>query len=111
MSFETLKPMVKKSKSALKKLKKWNAFKLPKKTEIFQHIFLNLSLRVHSFNSMLCDSDQELLNMNVENFEFDMVYKPRNKLVLRSFTKNIQVEDVTQFTLYPKVKRKSFLTP
>ena len=102
---ETMKPVLKKSKSALRKLRKWKPFKIPKRNEDFQHIFLNLSLRVQNFSSNLCDSEQEFLGFNVQNFELDSVYRPRNKLVLRTFIHKLQIEDMTQFTLFPKVRK------
>lgn len=102
---ENMKPVLKKSKSALRKLRKWKPFKMPRRNEDFQHIFLNLSLRVQNFGSNLCDSEQEFLGFSFQNFELDSVYRPRNKLVLRTFIQKLQVEDMTQFTLFPKVSR------
>ena len=102
VSIETLKPVYKKSKSALKRIRKWKPFKMPKKADDLN--FLNLSLRIQKFGSLLCDSDQEFLSFKYENLELDLVFRPKNKLVLRTFINDVQIEDMTQFTLFPKVR-------
>ena len=100
---DDIKPVYKKSKSALKKLKKWKPFRICKSEEGTQHVFLNFSLRLHQFGSVLCDSDQEFLNFSLSCLEMDAVFKPRNKLVFRTFISQILMEDITQFSLFPKV--------
>ena len=97
---DSIKPVVKKSKSALKRLRNWEPFKVP---ENISHTFFNLSTRIHRFSSMMCDSDQEFLSFSFTQFEFDSIVKPKSKIVMRSFVKDILVEDMTQFTLFPKV--------
>ena len=103
---ETIKPVIKKSKTVLKRIRNWKPFTFPKR-EGCNHTFLNFSMRVQSFQSMMCDSDQEFLNISFQNFELDTIFKPRSKIVLRSFLSEVLVEDLTQFTLFPKVGRKS----
>ena len=100
---EDMKPVFKKSKSALKRLKKWKPFRIPKTEEDSRQVFLNLSLRLHHFSSLLCDSDQELLNFTLTCLEMDAVFQPKNKLVFRTFISRVQLEDITQFSLFPKV--------
>ena len=100
---DDIKPVYKKSKSALKRLKKWKPFRICKSNEGTQHVFLNFSLRLHQFSSVLCDSDQEFLNFSLGCLEMDAVFKPRNKLVFRTFISQILMEDITQFSLFPKV--------
>ena len=102
---DDIKPVYKKSKSALKKLKKWKPFRISKSNEGTQHVFLNFSLRLHQFSSVLCDSDQEFLNFSLGCLEMDAVFKPRNKLVFRTFISQILMEDITQFSLFPKVTK------
>lgn len=102
---DDIKPVYKKSKSALKKLKKWKPFRICKSEEGTQHVFLNFSLRLHQFGSVLCDSDQEFLNFSLSCLEMDAVFKPRNKLVFRMFISQILMEDITQFSLFPKVSK------
>ena len=98
-----MKPVYKSSRSALKRLRKLKPFKLLKRHKDLQHTFLNFSLRLQTFSSLLCDSDQEFLSCSYSNLELDVVFKPKNKLVLRTFIQKILVEDMTQFTLFPKV--------
>lgn len=81
---------------------------MPKKLDEMNVIFLNLSLRVQKFGSLLCDSDQEFLSFKYENLELDLVFRPKNKLVVRTFINDLQVEDMTQFTLFPKVRIFTF---
>ena len=99
-----MKPVYKKSKTALKRIRKWKPFKMPKKSDDLHYIFLNLSFRIQKFNSLLCDSDKEFLSFKYDILELDLVFRPANKLVLRSFIKDFQVEDMTQFTLFPRVR-------
>ena len=105
---ESMKPVYKSSRSALKRLRKLKPFKLLKRHQDLQHIFLNFSLRSQSFSALLCDSDQEFLSCSYSNLELDVVFKPKNKLVLRTFIQKILVEDMTQFTLFPKVCISNF---
>ena len=100
---DDMKPVLNKSKSALKRLRKWKPFRIPQSEEETQHVFLNLSLRLHHFSSLLCDSDQEFLNFSLGCLEMDAVFKPRNKLVFRTFISKVLLEDITQFSLFPKV--------
>lgn len=100
---DDIKPVYKKSKSALKKLRKWKPFRICKAEAGTQHVFLNFSLRLHQLGSVLCDSDQEFLNFSLSCLEMDAVFKPRNKLVFRTFISQILMEDITQFSLFPKV--------
>lgn len=81
---------------------------MPKKSDELNVIFLNLSLRIQKFGSLLCDSDQEFLSFKYEDLELDLVFRPKNKLVVRTFINDLQVEDMTQFTLFPKVRNVSF---
>ena len=100
---DTIKPILKKSKTALRRLKSWKPFALPAKDEVTSHTFMNFSMRVHHFQSMLCDSDQEFLSFSFKEFELDTIFKPRSKIIMRSFMGEVLVEDMTQFTLFPKV--------
>ena len=108
---DDIKPVYRKSKSALKKLKKWKPFRICKSEEGTQHVFLNFSLRLHQFGSVLCDSDQEFLNFSLSCLEMDAVFKPRNKLVFRTFISQILMEDITQFSLFPKVSKMIEISP
>ena len=105
---DDMKPVFKKSKSALKRLRKWKPFRIPQSEEASQQVFLNLSLRLHHLGSLLCDSDQEFLNFNLNSLEMDAVFKPRNKLIFRTFISRVLLEDITQFSLFPKVELTSY---
>ena len=96
-----MKPIVKKSKSLLLKLRRWKPFSVSSKDS--GHVFINLSLRVAALNALLCDSEQEFLNLSLRNLEMDTVFHPGSKMIVRTFIHDVLVEDVTQLSLFPKV--------
>ena len=93
---------MKKSKSLLSKLRRWKPFSVSSNKDS-GHIFINLSLRVASLNALLCDSEQEFLNLSLRNLEMDTVFHPGSKMIVRTFIHDLLVEDVTQLSLFPKV--------
>ena len=101
--------MMKKSKSLLTKLKRWKPFKVSKEDP--GHIFMNFSLRLTSLNALLCDSEQEFLNLGLTRVEADTVFHPGSKMVIRTFVQDLLVEDVTQLSLFPKVSYYTFYKP
>ena len=110
LQVDDIKPIVKKSKSLLSKLRKWKPFSVSSKDS--GHIFINLSLRVASMSALLCDSEQEFLNLSLRNLEMDTVFHPGSKMIVRTFIHDLLVEDVTQLSLFPKVPyfaKESFL--
>ena len=92
---------MKKSKSLLSKLRRWKPFAVSSKDS--GHVFINLSLRVSALNALLCDSEQEFLNLSLRNLEMDTVFHPGSKMIVRTFIHDVLVEDVTQLSLFPKV--------
>ena len=102
-----MKPIVKKSKSLLSKLRRWKPFSVSSKDS--GHVFINLSLRVAALNALLCDSEQEFLNLSLRNLEMDTVFHPGSKMIVRTFIHDVLVEDVTQLSLFPKVFYSTFL--
>lgn len=54
-------------------------------------------------NALLCDSEQEFLNLSLRNLEMDTVFHPGSKMIVRTFIHDLLVEDVTQLSLFPKV--------
>ena len=99
---DDMKPIMKKSKSVLSKLKKWKLFHVSSDRES-GHTFVNFSLRLGSLTALLCDSEQEFLNISVRALEADTVFRPGSKMIIRTFIQDIMAEDVTQLSLFPKV--------
>ena len=97
---------MKKSKSLLKQLKQWHPFKVSK--DDAGYTFMNLSFRLASLNALLCDSEQEFLNISLKSLEADTVFRPGSKMIIRAFLKDLLVEDVTHLSLFPKVNISNF---
>ena len=98
-----MKPLFKKSKSVLSKLKQWKPFEISKQSLESNNIFMNFSLRLNSFSALLCDSEQEFMTISTKGVEIDTVLRPRQKMIIRTFLKDFLVEDVTQLSLFQKV--------
>ena len=98
-----MKPIFNKSKSVLSKIRRWKPFEMPKKSLEHKHIFVNFSLRMSSLGAILCDSEQEFMNINLNHIEIDTVLRPRYKMIIRTFVQDFLVEDITQLSLFPKV--------
>ena len=96
-----MKPIIRKSKSLLSKLKKWKPFTVS--TDDSGQTFMNLSLRLAGLGALLCDSEQDFLNLSLRCLEADTVFRPGSKMIIRTFLKDIFVEDVTLLSLFPKV--------
>ena len=96
-----MKPIIRKSKSLLSKLKKWKPFTVS--TDDSGQTFMNLSLRLAGLGALLCDSEQDFLNLSLRCLEADTVFRPGSKMIIRTFLKDILVEDVTLLSLFPKV--------
>ena len=98
-----MKPIIKRSKSVLTKIRQWKPFKVPEKTD-HGHIFMNFSLRMSSAGAILCDSEQEFMNISLQHIEIDTILRPSSKMIIRTFVKDFVLEDITQLSLFPKVR-------
>ena len=58
---------------------------------------------MNSIDALLCDSEQEFLNISTQHIEIDTVLRPSYKMIVRAFVKDFIIEDITQLSLYPKV--------
>ena len=101
LQVDDVKPIIRKSKSLLSKVRQWSPF--APSSEDSGHVFVNLSLRLNAFNALLCDSEQEFVNISLKNIEVDTVFHPGSKMIVRTFIRDVLVEDVTQLSLFPKV--------
>ena len=108
LQVDDVKPIIRKSKSLLSKVRQWSPF--APSSEDSGHVFVNLSLRLNAFNALLCDSEQEFLNISLKNIEMDTVFHPGSKMIVRTFIRDVLVEDVTQLSLFPKVILPTILT-
>ena len=108
LQVDDVKPIIRKSKSLLSKVRQWSPF--APSSEDSGHVFVNLSLRLNAFNALLCDSEQEFLNISLKNIEMDTVFHPGSKMIVRTFIRDVLVEDVTQLSLFPKVILPFILT-
>ena len=108
LQVDDVKPLIKKSKSLLSKVRQWSPF--APSSEDSGHVFVNLSLRLNAFSALLCDSEQEFLNISLKNIEMDTVFHPGSKMIVRTFIRDVLVEDVTQLSLFPKVILPTILT-
>lgn len=61
------------------------------------------SARVGDLNVKICDSDYDILNVNVSGFELDVLFRANERFVFRSFLSSLNVEHLSDVTLYPKV--------
>ena len=108
LQVDDVKPIIRKSKSLLSKVRQWSPF--APSSEDSGHVFVNLSLRLNAFSALLCDSEQEFLNISLKNIEMDTVFHPGSKMIVRTFIRDVLVEDVTQLSLFPKVILPTILT-
>ena len=108
LQVDDVKPIIRKSKSLLSKVRQWSPF--APSSEDSGHVFVNLSLRLNAFSALLCDSEQEFLNISLKNIEMDSVFHPGSKMIVRTFIRDVLVEDVTQLSLFPKVILPTILT-
>ena len=108
LQVDDVKPIIRKSKSLLSKVRQWSPF--APSSEDSSHVFVNLSLRLNVFSALLCDSEQEFLNISLKNIEMDTVFHPGSKMIVRTFIRDVLVEDVTQLSLFPKVILPTILT-
>ena len=76
---------------------------MPEKSLDHGHIFMNFSLRMASLGALLCDSEQEFINISTQHIEIDTVLRPSYRMIVRTFVKDFLIEDITQLSLFPKV--------
>lgn len=61
------------------------------------------SARLSDLNVRICDSDFDFVNVHMSGFEMDFLFKANERFVFRSFLSNMNVEHLSDITLYPKV--------
>lgn len=62
------------------------------------------SARFGNFNIKICDSDYDILNIYLAGFELDILFRANERFVFRSFLSSLNVEHLSDVSLYPKVK-------
>lgn len=62
------------------------------------------SARLKDMNIRVCDSDFDIVNIELSGFEVDVLFRANERFVLRTFLANINVEHLSEITLYPKVR-------
>ncbi|XP_057653630.1 intermembrane lipid transfer protein VPS13A-like [Diorhabda carinulata] len=61
------------------------------------------SARLADLNVTVCDSDFDIVNIQLSGLELDFLFRANERFVFRSFLSNITVEHLSDITLYSKV--------
>ncbi|KAG5885875.1 hypothetical protein JTB14_019138 [Gonioctena quinquepunctata] len=61
------------------------------------------SARLSDLNITVCDSDFDIVNIQLSGLEVDFLFRANERFVFRSFLSNIVVEHLSDITLYSKV--------
>lgn len=61
------------------------------------------SARLSDLNVRICDSDFDFVNVHLSGLEMDFLFKANERFVFRSFLSNLNVEHLSDVSLYPKV--------
>jgi hypothetical protein len=64
------------------------------------------SARLADINVRVCDSDFDIINIQLSGLEMDFLFRANERFVFRSYLSNINVEHLSEVTLYTKVSRK-----
>lgn len=51
----------------------------------------------------VCDSDFDIINIELSGLEMDVLFRANERFVFRAFLANINIEHLSDITLYPKV--------
>lgn len=63
------------------------------------------STRLGELNVKICDPDYDILNIHVSGFELDILFRANERFVFRSFLSSLNVEHLSDVTLYPRVRK------
>lgn len=61
------------------------------------------SARLGDLNIRVCDSDFDIISVHLTGLEMDFLFKANERFVFRSFLSNLNVEHLSDVTLYSKV--------
>ncbi|RZC35875.1 vacuolar protein sorting-associated protein 13A-like, partial [Asbolus verrucosus] len=61
------------------------------------------SARLADVNVRVCDSDFDIINIQLSGLEMDFLFRANERFVFRSYLSNINVEHLSEITLYSKV--------
>ncbi|XP_063908904.1 intermembrane lipid transfer protein VPS13C-like isoform X2 [Zophobas morio] len=61
------------------------------------------SARLADINVRVCDSDFDIVNIQLSGLEMDFLFRANERFVFRSYLSNINVEHLSEITLYTKV--------
>lgn len=61
------------------------------------------SARLASLHIRVCDWDYDIINVLIAGLELDFLFRANERFVFRSFLANINVEHLSDVTLYSKV--------
>lgn len=91
---------MRKSGNSLKEIlhKKTN-YPVPPGSVKFSH-----SARLSNLNITVCDSDFDIVNIVLSGLEMDFLFRANERFVFRSFLSKINVEHLSDITLYSKVR-------
>lgn len=62
------------------------------------------SARLKDMSIRVCDSDFDIVNIELSGLEVDVLFRANERFVLRTFLANISVDHLSDITLYPKVR-------
>lgn len=61
------------------------------------------SARLSDLNVVVCDADFDIVNIQLSGLEMDFLFRANERFVFRSYLSNINVEHLSDVTLYSKV--------
>lgn len=61
------------------------------------------SARLSDLNVRVCDSDYDIIHMQMSGLELDFLFRANERFVFRSYLGSINIEHLTDQTLYTKV--------
>lgn len=61
------------------------------------------SARLGDLEIKVCDSDFDIINIHLSGFELDVLFRANERFVFKSFLSSLDVEHLSDITLYPKV--------
>ena len=61
------------------------------------------SARMSDLNITVCDSDYDIVNVQLSGLEMDFLFRANERFVFRAYLSSINVDHMTQVTLYSKV--------
>lgn len=64
------------------------------------------SARLGDLKVKICDADYDILNIHMSGFELDVLFRANERFVFRSFLSSLNVEHLSDVTLYPRVSSR-----